>query len=115
MIDTDCTTCDGVGTLGCDPETNERIYCDACVYGVEMHIGSVRAAMGDCGKWLRENEDAEEWYDHVTGEVWYREDIAIVDEQMSDLTERFDELSALLDTLKQDETNRPRALLFEDA
>ena len=108
MIDTDCTTCDGVGTLGCDPETNERIYCDACVYGVTLHLEAVIMQGEECGAWLRERY-------REGGERWLEEDVDIAQERLRDLLNEHAELCSKLDTLKQDETNRPRAHLFEDA
>ena len=108
VIDTDCTTCGGLGTLGCDPETHERIYCDACAYGVEMHLDDVIRKGEACGAWLRERCQE-------GGERWLEEDVDVAQEHLWSLLEEHGGLCALLDTLKQDETNRPRAHLFEDA
>ena len=104
MIDTDCTTCDGHGTLGRTPD-GERIYCRDCAYGVGLHIEVVSQRMDNAGVWLRD-----------MGYVRKHDPVCFkaVKEYLEAETALFDELSALLDTLKQDETNRPRALLFED-
>ena len=104
MIDTDCTTCGGLGTLGCDPETCERIYCDACVYGVEMHLEHMKDAMKKAGEWMKD----ENWRD------WPEVVVMAVREHLRKLILEHDALVAQLDTLKQDETNRPIVHLFED-
>ena len=106
MIDTDCTTCDGLGTLGLDPDTNERIYCDGCVYGVTLHLEAVRESADGCSEWLRK-------FGGSTS-LRTREVASRVRMRLGGLTAEYDDVLALLDTLKQDETNRPRALLFED-
>ena len=106
MIDTDCTTCGGLGTLGCDPETCERIYCDACVYGVTLHLEDVSEKGDDLILWLLGRE-------HEGG--WFKPDVALAQAHLDELNEKHSELCVKLDTLKQDETNRPRAHLFEDA
>ena len=98
---TDCTTCDGHGTLGRTPD-GERIYCGYCSYGVGLELEYVSGRMDRMAIWLK---DCAGW-DQVA--------ITAVREYLERLTVRFDILSALLDTLKQGETNRPRAHLFED-
>jgi len=37
----ECSECQDVGTLGIDPETHERIFCHACVKGVELHLNAL--------------------------------------------------------------------------
>ena len=105
VIDTNCTTCDGVGTLGRTPD-GERLYCGDCSCGVGLELEYVSSKMDLMGSWLQDCADYADW-DQVA--------ITAVREYLERLTVRFDILSALLDTLKQDETNRPRARLFEDA
>ena len=100
-IFTDCITCDGHGVLGRTPQ-GERVYCGDCSYGVGLELEHMKATMGLMGEWLKDTAG------------WDEVAVNAVREYLERLTVRFDELSALLDTLKQDETNRPRAHLFED-
>ena len=105
MIDTDCTTCDGVGTLGCDPETNERIYCDACVYGVELHRLALANRTFDDAMWLSKN---------VNDRDRLGDDYAAVCIHLNEGLALYDGLGVKLDAFDQDEVGRVRALLFED-
>ena len=105
VIDTDCTTCDGLGTLGIDPDTNERIYCDACQEGLLLHKQAI----------LTEGESIQEWLKTYGERLYYQAERVGMERREGQLIAEYDEILALLDTLKQDETNRPRAHLFEDA
>ena len=105
VLDTTCPTCQGVGILGTAPDTHERIYCDACVYGVELHVSDVKMKMNDAAWWLREHEPWRALSPHC---------FIATEAYLSGLVSEYDAARSLLDTLKYDETNRQPARLFED-
>ena len=103
QLGNECPTCSGVGTLGISPE-GERIYCDDCVYGVTLHLDEVTKKGKGCSTLLHGWE--------ALG-CASEDDVAAAREYLWNCLEEHRRLSVRLDELKQDETNRPVAHLFE--
>jgi len=85
----ECPGCGGLGSLGCDPDTRETIWCEGCEYGLTLHKGEVRRKADDANAWLS-----------VGHRMVYPTIANRVSENLDALTAEYDRLTALLELLR---------------